>query len=517
VTPQDLSQLREWDGRINAMVRAGALVLRNIQPDTLLADRVHERYDQFVGGVRVFGGDLARQVRGGVTQSIYGTVYDHVELDTMPRLPEEKARAVFAAMSSGDFPVDRPVELVVLPIDNGGLVLTWRSHVWTGTGWMHTFIDAHNGVVVDQYDDRQAQSAVGVGTGVLGDRKKVSATPSAGRFWAIDGLRPPLLVTYDLNGDLFRTEDILYQGAGVASSDIASDADNTWSDPATVDAHVYLGWTYDFLFKRFGRHGLDGNAGPIQAITHPVSRADFYDWYFSPDADYVLGLYYTNAFWCPGCGPGQKGVMVFGEGLPTGVTFFGQSWNYTAGGLDVIAHELTHGLTSYTSQLGHGEESGALNESFSDVIGTSVEFFYEPAGSGAQHADYLIGEDIVSPGGLRSMADPQAYGDPDHYSRRGVGSKAEVHQNAGIPNHAFYLAVEGGVNRTSGLSVHGVGAENREQIEKAFYRGFVNYLTSNAKFASARRATIQAATELYGAGSPAERAITEAWTAVGVF
>ena len=67
VTPQDLSQLREWDARINAMARAGNLVLRSVRPDTLLADRVHERYDQFVGGVRVFGGDLARQVRGGVT------------------------------------------------------------------------------------------------------------------------------------------------------------------------------------------------------------------------------------------------------------------------------------------------------------------------------------------------------------------------------------------------------------------------------------------------------------------
>ena len=73
------------------------------------------------------------------------------------------------------------------------------------------------------------------------------------------------------------------------------------------------------------------------------------------------------------------------------------------------------------------------------------------------------------------------------------------------------------MNRTSGLTVHGVGAANREQIEKAFYRGFVNYLTLERKFATARRATIQAATELYGAGSPAERAITEAWTAVGVF
>jgi len=515
VTPEAAGALRDWDDRVNGLLRTGELVRRTVRTDTILPDRINERLDQYVNGVRVFGGELVRQTRRGVTESLFGTVYDAIRVGTVPTLSEDDARAKFAALSGAELPADRILELTILPKDDGGYSLTWRAHVWMGKKWMHTFIDAHNGVVVHQYDDRHQQSAVGVGTGVLGDRKKVSATASAGRFAAIDGLRPPLLVTYDLNGDIFRTEDILNGVARVASSDIASDADNVWNDPATVDAHVYLGWTYDFLFKQFGRQGLDGNAGPIQAITHPVDRRDFFDWYFSPDRDYVLGNYYMNAFWCPGCGPGQKGVMVFGEGLPTGITWNGRTWNYTAGGLDVIAHELTHGLTSYTSQLGDGNESGALNESFSDVIGTSVEFFYEPAGSGAQHADYFIGEDIVS-SALRSMANPQAYGHPDHYSKRLVGSKAEVHKNAGIPNHAFYLAIEGGTNRTSGLRVTGVGAANRDQIEKVFYRAFVSKLTSRATFHSARVATIQSAREQYGNDSAAVRAVTEAWTAVGV-
>jgi thermolysin len=116
------------------------------------------------------------------------------------------------------------------------------------------------------------------------------------------------------------------------------------------------------------------------------------------------------------------------------------------------------------------------------------------------------------------MSNPASFGDPDHYSRRftGTDDNGGVHTNSGIANHAFYLAIEGGVNGTSGLRVQGVGAANREQIEKIFYRAFVFMLPSSATFSTARAATIQAARNLYGGGSPAERAVTEAWTAVGV-
>jgi thermolysin len=235
-------------------------------------------------------------------------------------------------------------------------------------------------------------------------------------------------------------------------------------------------------------------------------------------SDDDVDTFLLNAFWCGGCGPDFEGVMVFGEGLPPGVTLGGQVFDYFAGALDVVSHELTHGLTEYTSNLIYRGESGALNESFSDILGTGAEFFYQAAGTGLRQADYLIGEDIIRPGGLRSMSNPGLFGDPDHYSRRYTGSAdgGGVHTNSGIPNHAFYLAIEGGTNRTSGLSVSGVGGANREQIEKVFYRAFTFMLPANATFSTARTATIQAARDLYGANSAPERAVTQAWTAVGV-
>jgi bacillolysin len=511
-TTQNPAELRDWDGRVDALERSGALALRTVRADTLLPDRMHQRYDQYVGGVRVFGGDISRQTRQGMTESVFGTVYERIAVSGTPGLSEDDARVRFAALSTAELPHDRPVELVVLPRDEGGATLAWRAHVWSGHQWLHSFIDATSGAMVLQYDDLQRQATVGTATGVLGDRKKISANAGGGRYWADDQLRPPVLITYDLRGNVYRAIDLL-NGWPAVGSDIASDPDNVWTDGASVDAHVYLGWTYDYFYKRFQRKGLDDTNAPLRAITHPVRRSDAY----SSSSD-LLNAFFAQAFWCGiPCGPDGKGMMVFGEGLPAGF-LPGVTIDYLAGALDVVAHELTHGLTDYTSGLVYANESGALNESFSDVIGTSVEFYFQTAGSGLLNADYVIAEDVWRPGGVRSMADPQAFGDPDHYSRRNRTSadNGGVHTNSGIPNQAFYLAIEGGVNRTSGLHVTGVGAANREQIEQAFYRAFTSMLTSQATFSMARSATVQSARQLYGSGSSAERALTEAWTAVGV-
>jgi thermolysin len=266
---------------------------------------------------------------------------------------------------------------------------------------------------------------------------------------------------------------------------------------------------YDCYFKRHGRRGLDNNNIAIVSIVHPVRRNDV----LTASND-VRGLFYVNAFYC--C----DGVMVFGEGLPPGfVTQPGrQSWNFLAAALDVIGHELTHGVTAFSSRLISRNEAGALNEAFSDIMGTSIEFFYQPPGTNVLQADYVIGEDVVTPGGIRNMSNPGALSDPDHYSRRFLGPEDDggVHINSTIVSHAFYLAIESGTNRTSGLSVQGVGAANREQMEKVFYRGFTQLMPANATFAVARTVTIQAARDLYGAGSAPERAVTQAWTAVGV-
>ncbi|MGE5126690.1 MAG: M4 family metallopeptidase [Betaproteobacteria bacterium] len=314
-----------------------------------------------------------------------------------------------------------------------------------------------------------------------------------------------MIATYDFRFNLNRFIAFLDSSGPPSTlfnpSDLGTDADDVWTDGALVDAHVYAGYTYDYYFKRHGRHGLDDANVAIHSITHALRRDDWF--LYSPD---VVFTFFTNAAYL------GDGIMYYGDGLPPGVALGGQHFNYMSAGLDIVAHELSHGVTDYTSRLVYRDEPGALNEAFSDIMATGAEFYLQP-----DKADYLLGEDAITPGGTRSMQNPMAYGDPDHYSLlyRGPDDNGGVHSNSGIANHAFYLAIEGGRHRL-GAIVQGVGGANRALIERVFYRAFTSFLTPSATFAQARAATIEAARELYGAGSAAETAVIQAWTAVGV-
>ena len=506
ITTGSPAERRAWTTRVDAMLRSGELRIRQTREDTLLPGRIHERADQYYRGVRVFGADLARQLRNGATESVFGALYDDVNVDTTPAIDEDRARTLLSARTRVDIDPAARVELVILPLDAGGFALAWRMRVVMRRDARQYFVDAHTGATVLDYSDRETQSAVGRATGVLGDTKKISVKSASGQFQTSDELRPPQIQTYDMQGNPVRTDNFLLGRINLSSSDLGSDSDNEWTDGPIGDAHIYAGYTYDFYFKRFGRKGLNNADIRIQAIVHPVRRADLQT-YIDDYEDFFVNAFYDGG-----------GVVVLGEGLPPGFTLGGQTWDYLAGGLDIVAHELSHGVTEYSANLIYRNESGALNEAFSDIMGASVEFFFQPPGSGPLHADYLMGEDVVRPGGIRSLENPGINGDPDHYSKRYTGPEDNggVHINSTIASHAFYLSIEGGTNRTSQLSVQGVGAANREQIEKMFYRAFTQLMPANATFAVARATTIQAARDLYGANSAAERAVTQAWTAVGV-
>ena len=500
-----IGEVRDAASRVDGMRRGGELRLRTRRDDPVLAGRTHERFDQYFRGVRVFGADVVQQVNRGQVVSVFGNVYDDIDIDTNPDIAEDRVREIVQDLAGVE--IGREPELVILPRD-GEYILTWRLRAMTGRDVREYFIDADTGSLVFDYSDMQTQaSAVGRATGVLGDTKKISTSPSGSTFIASDELRPPAINTYDMKGDPNRTTLVLNRVIQLTPNDLATDSDNTWTDGATVDAHVYSGWTYDYYFKRHNRLGLDNRNRSMTSLVHPVRRQDLVA-LFPQFPDFFLNAAYFG-----------DGIMMYGVGLPPGFTAGGQTFDFWSGALDIVAHELTHGVTDYTSDLIYQFESGALNEAFSDMMGTAVEFYFQTPGSGNQRADYLLGEDTIRPGGIRSLADPQAYGDPDHYSRRLIvplsNDNGGVHSNSGIANNAFYLAIEGGTNRTSGLGVQGVGAANREQIERVFYRAFTG-LPANATFSVARAATIQAARDLFGANSNAERAVTQAWTAVGV-
>ncbi len=379
-------------------------------------------------------------------------------------------------------------------------------------------------------DNLQTQKATALlGNGVLvsqnlvaSDLKKVSCTLQDSTYLASDLMRPISIKTYDLKGNVSRADAIIAGRTPFATSDLATNSGTTWVDAVVVDGHTYIGWTYDYFYQRDGWKGFDGNnVRTVSVIVHPAYRKDMTSYVWANVDDY-----YANAFFCGQCGAGREDLLMFGEGLPAGyyIVSTGQYLDYFVAAPDIVAHEYAHGVTAYTSNLIYRNESGALSEAFCDVMGISVKFFQKQAGSGLLQADYTQGKETARPSrpgsryGIRDVANPATNGDPDHYSKRYLGpdDNGGVHTNSTIASHAFYLAIEGGKNATSGLSVIGVGAANRDKVEKAFFKGFTT-LTANATFSLARAKTIQAARDLYGTGSAVETAITQAWSAVGVF
>ena len=507
-TRADAAALRAVDTLVDQMTRSGELRVREVVRDSLLPDRQHERLDQYLNGVRIVGGDLTRQTAADGTVSIFGKLHD-AAIDTNPVLSADEAQSAIDRAVSGTA-LDGAPELVVLPLSDG-YHLAYLGRAMVGLGPAVLLIDAASGALLQQYSE--FLNDVGSGTGAYGDVKKMSDTLAGGVFAADDKLRPAEITTYDMKGSLARTSLLFAAAQLPTAGDIASSATNTWTDSTVVDAHVYAGRYYDYLFKQFGRHGIDDRDLRIALFTHPVSLANIGS--ASPS---VIDTYYINAEYCGSCGPNGRGAVEFGEGAPRGFLGPGVEVKPFSAAFDVVAHELTHAVTGSTARLNGFpfSEAGALNEGFSDIFGVSTAFFYEPPGNSPLQASYLQGRDLTVPAGLlgRSLSNPRSTGDPDHYTLRIIGG--DPHYNSTIASHAFYLAIEGGINQTSGLSVEGVGAANRDQIEKAFFRALTVLMPSSSTFALTRDATIQAARDLYGSGSAAERAITQAWDAVGV-
>ena len=513
------NDLRTWDQFVTAQERSGGLRVTQVERDPSLPSRTVERMQQYYQGVPVWGAEAVRDSDGGVAVSIFGDLSAQLALDTQPGLTRDVAAQTLLSRASAGATLVRQPDLFVLPLANGEHRLAYTAVVSGGNEVLRVFIDANSGAELLRYSAIETQGAVGTGRGVNGDTKKLAVLQQAGAFLADDQLRPPVLTTFDMRGNLTRALNVAFANSPLFVSDVASDTDNDWADGPVVDAHAFIGWTYDYYFKRHGRRGLDNRDRPLITLANPVTPQAAVS--LPPD---LLFSFAVNAFWCDTCGPNGVGLMFFGNGIPTTFTLGGQNVLPLSASIDIVAHELTHGVTSSSSNLIYMNESGALNEAFSDIMGTGVEFFFQPVGAGIGQADYLLGEDSFrSPGGggrngTRSLANPASFGYPDHYSIRFTGpdDNGGVHINSSIVNHAFYLAIEGGRNRVSGLNVQGVGAANREQIEKAFYRAFVFLLPASASFSTARAATIQAATDLYGASSAATQAITQTWAAVGV-
>ena len=495
--------LPEALNRVDAMLSSGELDLAALQDDTMIPGRVHERLGQFHRGVPVFGAQVVRQMDGRSVISVTGRLYDGLDIDETAAMSPGRANEIALAAAGSSGRIAGETTLGILPVEGSAYRLAYRMDVRSDWTIREVYVDARTGEILASINGIQSQAVIGTGAGVFGTLRKLSTSQTSSTYQAADRFRPAEAFTLDFGGSLTRLNQFLQRGT-IFNSDISTDGDNTWTDGPTVDAHVYQGWVYDYYFKRFGRRGMDDRNIEVDSVVHPLARSQANSQ--PPD---VVGDYINNAFYC--C----EGLLVYGDGD-------GRMFTYLAGALDVVAHEWTHGVTDFSSQLISRDESGALNEAFSDIMAASIEFYYLKAGAGTNGADWLIAEDVflLPPGYLRSLNNPSGNGLPDHYSlRQLIGTSIDdggVHFNLTIATHAFYLAVAGGQNGVSGITVPGIGFGNIERMEKIFYRAFVMLMAPNSRFSDARLATLQAAADLYGSESNERSQVAQAWTAVGV-
>jgi Zn-dependent metalloprotease len=262
------------------------------------------------------------------------------------------------------------------------------------------------------------------------------------------------------------------------------------TDPAINEAYDGSGVTYDLFFDTYGRNSIDNNGLKLDSTIH-----------------YQKG--YDNAFW-----DGKQ--MVYGDGdedQPIAERLF----NRFTIALDIIGHELTHGVTQYEANLAYWDQSGALNESLSDVFGSLVKQYQRK--QTANQADWIIGEGLftsnVNGVGIRSMKAPgTAYNDPvlgkdpqpahmKDYVRT-VEDNGGVHINSGIPNHAFYVTA---------LELGGYAWQKAGQI---WYKTLTHKLQERSTFQQACDLTFEAAGEIFGTNSLEQQAVKKGWSEVGI-
>ncbi|GAA2743386.1 M4 family metallopeptidase [Terrabacter aerolatus] len=284
-------------------------------------------------------------------------------------------------------------------------------------------------------------------------------------------------------------------GAGTPSRSIYDQKHSTATTPGTLarsegqapvadvsvnQAYDNFGYTYKLYWDIFHRDSIDDQGLPIEGLVH-------------------FGANYDNAFW------DGAGHMFFGDGD-------GQMLTDTTKGIDVVGHELTHGVTQHEANLTYSGQSGALNESVSDVFGSLVKQYH--LGQDVATADWLIGADIVGPQLAPALRSMKAPGTANHYDNQPAtmdgyvhttSDNGGVHTNSGIPNHAFYVIATT------------IGGNAWEAAGQIWYDTLVDpRLRPNATFSKFAALTLRSARTRYGASSNEAAAVKTGWDEVKV-
>lgn len=499
----------------------------------------HQRHQQFYKGLKIEFGTLITHSRDGFVESINGELYDARNVNLTPTLTLQKAlesamKDIAAEkylwedkIQAEALNYEKPQgELIIFPnVDTGEVKLAYKYDIYSikPISRAHVYVDAHSGEIlfknpIIKHTDRLISK---VETSEFTKKNEdvaleinaalVTTGSAATRYSQTRSIETTFNgLNYVLNENTrgIGKGIVTYNSEGTETYTITDffDNDNVWTehantnkDDAALDAHWGAEMTYDFWKNVFNRNSYDDDGAKIISHVH-------------------YGNGYENAFW-------NGSVMTYGDGNINGLSF-----NNPLTSVDVCGHEIGHAICEYTADLVYKNQSGALNEGFSDIWGTCVEV-YGKTGSLNTTADtaspgtleiWKMGEDCATNGFLRSMSYPRSKGQPDTYLgtnwATGTGDNGGVHTNSGVLNHWFYIVTAGksGTNNATpafAYNVTGIGMAKSAQIA---YYAERDYLTPNSNYADARQATLAVTRALYCANSPEVIAVTKAWKAVNV-
>ncbi|UOQ98754.1 M4 family metallopeptidase [Hymenobacter sp. 5317J-9] len=498
------------------LTNADQMVQRTVETDQI--GYTHQKFAQFYQGIRVEHADYTVHSKGGTVESISGDFEKISGLSTTPSLGESAAltkalahvgarKYMWQTTEANAAEFAPQGELVIVRdgrqnAETGPLVLAWKFNVYAAQpiSRSYVYVDARSGQVVLQDNIIKHAAATGTfATAYSGSRTIADGTTTGGYF-----------LRETTRGLGIQTFNCKKSNSYTSATDFI-DADNNWTsaeynnanfDNVAGDAHVGAQATYDYWKNVHGRNSYDNAGAVIKSYVH-------FD-------DVPGGAGYENAYW--------DGVrMTYGDGA----TRFRP---LTA--LDVCGHEIGHAVCEKTANLTYANESGAMNEGLSDIWGASIEAYAVAnlgftSGGVKAKSTWLIGEEIdKQQAALRSMSDPKSLGQPAYYkgqywvattsSPSNANDQGGVHTNSGVLNHWYYILAVGKSGTNEGGNTYSVTGVGIDAAAKITYRMESVYMTASSTYAQARTYAIQAATDLYGAGSAQVIAVTNAWYAVGV-
>lgn len=401
----------------------------------------HLRCKQLFHNIQVENGVFFIHTKEGRIVSANGERYENIAVNVVPSLTEQEAnqKALDAFPSTHLIKDERKItktELLILPLESGyRLAYKFDLYSWNPHKREFVYVDAHDGSIVKRLNRICDGDATGTAVTMFnGNITFTTDSVSPNLYRLRESGRP--VETYNLSN-----------GTNYATAVDFTDTDNDWTtvtnkDHAANDAHFGAESTYDLYFNNFGRNSYDDAGTPILSYVH-----------------YSTG--FVNAFW-------DGTAMTYGDG--DGVNYDPLT------SMEIVGHEITHGVTETSSGLIYSGESGALNESFSDIFGNTIRFIYSPS-----YGSWFIGDQIVISGGtgspFRNMADPNQFQCPDTYGGTYWNNGDIVHYNSGVQNFWYYLLSTGGTGVNDNgdtYTINGIGLQNAIAIA---YRNNNVYLT----------------------------------------